>query len=165
MRGIREYVNKIHEVNERLKDLLADVTSSMQSQISFMTPAIAGIVVGVSYMVVAIINKLTEQLVAGAAAVQDQSVGGLGGLVSLIKIENVVPSYHFQLIVGLYVLEVIVILTYLNNSIENGLDNIAFKNSLSKNLIFGMSLYFIISLIGVLVFTVLANGISLAAAG
>src|SRR3989344_6797286 len=65
MISISEYVSKIHAVNERLKDLLADLTSSMKSQISFMTPMIAGIVVGVASMVVSIINKLGEQIANG----------------------------------------------------------------------------------------------------
>jgi len=160
MISISEYVSKIHAVNERLKDLLADLTSSMKSQISFMTPMIAGIVVGVASMVVSIINKLGEQIANGTTNADE--LGGLGSLMNILDIKFIIPSYHFQLIVGLYVVEIIVILTYLNNAIENGLDDIAFKNSLGKNLLFGMALYFIISFIGVIVFTILAMGIGMA---
>ncbi|MEK6812901.1 MAG: hypothetical protein AABX86_02180, partial [Nanoarchaeota archaeon] len=58
---ISSYVEKVRKVNERLNDLLSDVISSMRSQITFLTPVIAGIVVGVSSMVVVIINRLSEQ--------------------------------------------------------------------------------------------------------
>ena len=58
---ISNYTNKIRQVNERLQDLMSDVLSSMTSQISFLTPVIAGIVVGVGSMVVTIINILGEQ--------------------------------------------------------------------------------------------------------
>lgn len=158
MMAISEYVNKIHTVNERLKDLLSEITSSMKSQISFMAPMIAGIVVGVAYMVVTIINKLNESMPKDNAS----GIPGLGGLGALLNTRFVIPSYHFQLIVGIYVVQVIVILTYLANAIENGVDDVAFKNSLSKNMIFGMSLYLAISLIGIIIFTILAGGISLA---
>lgn len=164
MISISEYVGKINNVNERLKDLLSDVTSSMKSQVSFMTPMIAGIVVGVSSMVVSIINKLTEEM-ANSGGSNIEGVDNLGGLTSLLRPEFVVPSYHFQLIVGFYVIEVIIILTYLGTAIENGIDSLAFKNALSKNLLFGMSLYFIISFIGVLVFTILAGGINIVSGG
>ncbi|MBS3108542.1 hypothetical protein J4409_01595 [Candidatus Woesearchaeota archaeon] len=163
MMSISEYVNRIHAVNERLKDLLADVTSSMKSQVTFMTPMIAGIVVGVASMVVSIINKLTEQLKTGSIGTGD--VGGVAGLLDLFKPEYLIPGYHFQLVVGFYVIQIIIILSYLGSTIENGVDDLAFKNGLSKNLLFGAILYFAISLIGILVFNVLAGGINLVSGG
>ena len=162
MISISEYVNKINGVNERLKDLLADVTSSMKSQVSFMTPMIAGIVVGVSSMVVSIINRLVEEMgKSGSGSIEGMDIGNIA---TMLKPEYIIPSYHFQLVVGFYVVEVIIILTYLGSAIESGIDNLAFKNSLGNNMVFGMSLYFVISLLGILVFTILAGGISLVTA-
>ncbi len=160
MISISTYVDKIHSVNERLKDLLADITSSMKSQVTFLTPLIAGIVVGVASMMVAIINKLSEQFAQASA--QNVDIGNLAGLVSILKIENAIPSYQFQLVVGLFVLEIVFILTYLSNTIENGIDPLTEKNQLGKNLIFAMTLYFVISIIGILVFSLLAGEITVA---
>ena len=39
--NISRYIKEIHSVNERLRDLMADIISSMNSQIKFLTPAIA----------------------------------------------------------------------------------------------------------------------------
>ena len=58
---ISNYVKKIHRVDERLKDLLSDIISSMKSQISFLTPMIAGIVIAVGSMIVTVINNLGDQ--------------------------------------------------------------------------------------------------------
>ena len=38
--NISRYVKEIHKVNERLRDLMAEIISSMKSQIKFLTPAI-----------------------------------------------------------------------------------------------------------------------------
>src|SRR3989344_2610564 len=46
--SMSRYIKEIHRVEERLKDLMADVSSSMQAQIKFLTPAIAGIVIGIT---------------------------------------------------------------------------------------------------------------------
>src|SRR3989344_5479534 len=56
--SISRYVERIQQVNERLRDLLSETISSMKSQISFLTPAIAGIVVGIASMIVNIIVQL-----------------------------------------------------------------------------------------------------------
>ena len=157
-----DYVNRIRKVNERLKDLLADIISSMKSQINFLTPIIAGIVIGVASMVVTIINKLGEQF-ANIGTENVEGMGGLGGLVNIMRIQDVIPTYQFQIVVGLYVVEITIILTILGNSVERGVDKLNLEYSLGKNLIRSTVFYFIISLLGILVFNALANLVNLTA--
>ena len=159
--SISVYVDRIHKVNERLKDLLADIISSMKSQVSFLTPMIAAIVVGVASMIVSIVNKLGEQFAEANVGSFGESAGGIAGLANILSIEDVIPGFYFQIVVGLFVVEMIILLTILANSLENGNDKISEKNSLAKNLYFGTALYVVISLIGIFIFNVLANGISL----
>lgn len=161
---ISNYVREIHRVNERLKDLLADIISSMKSQIAFLTPMIAGIVVGVSSMVVTIINQLSASfsgMEAGGAGdvTAGFGVGGLTQITEILNIKDVIPSYYFQLIVGIYLVEIVVILTLLANGIERGEDKITARYNLSKNLIISTLLYTILSFICILIFNVLASGI------
>lgn len=157
-----DYINRIRKVNERLKDLLADIISSMKSQINFLTPIIAGIVIGVASMVVTIINKLGEQF--GKLGTENiEGMGGLGSLVNIMRIQDVIPTYQFQIVVGLYVVEITIILTILANSIERGVDKLNLEYNLGKNLIRSVGLYFIISLLGILVFNALANIVNLTA--
>lgn len=160
MIGISTYVDRIHKVDERLKDLLADITSSMKSQVTFLTPLIAGIVVGVASMMVSILNKLAEEFTKATAGGSGTDVSNLAGLVSILKIENAIPTFYFQIIVGVFVVQVAFILTYLSNTIENGIDPLAQENQLGKNLLFGTLLYVIVSLVGILIFSVLAGGLS-----
>src|SRR3989344_3340822 len=95
------YVEKIRKVNERLNDLLSDVISSMRSQISFLTPVIAGIVVGVSSMVVTLINRLGEQF----NTLEDAGgFSGVGAIANIINIKDVIPGFQFQIVVGIYAL-------------------------------------------------------------
>ena len=164
--AISMYVDRIHNVNERLKDLLSEILSSMKSQISFLAPMIAGIVVGVGSMVVAVINKLSEQFAnvqTGGFGGEVEGVGNVGALADILRIEHVVPSFHFQLIVGLYVVEIIIILTILSNIIENGFNNLVRDYNLSKNILIGTGLYVVIAFIGIFIFNILASGISFVA--
>lgn len=157
--SISIYTDRIHKVAERLKDLLAEITSSMKSQASFLAPMIAGIVIGVSSMVVTIINRLGEQF-KQISLTETEGIGNIQGLIEILRIEDVIPSFHFQLVIGIYIIEIVIILTILRNAIENNDDKIMRKYEIGKNIIFSTSLYVIVSLIGIFVFNILANGIN-----
>src|SRR3989344_8548465 len=119
----------------------------MKSQISFLTPIIAGIVIGIATMIVTILGKLTAQLAEtsitqGEEGVAGGAATGFTGLIDLFKIQNIIPSYYLQLIVGLYLVEIVIVLTILANGIENGADNLAKEHSLGKNLYRSSLIYF-----------------------
>ncbi len=160
--SISQYVSEIHRVNERLKDLLSEIISSMKSQISFMAPLIAGIVIGIGSMIVNIIVNMQDIFTAGfsggdsaIAGEVPSGVSGLGAWVDLFKPSDIIPSYFFQVIVGLYIIEIIYILTILANGIENGSDKVNQDYLLGKNLIRGTILYVVIAGIVILVFNLL----------
>ncbi len=158
---ISKYVDRIKQVNERLKDLLADILSSMVSQINFLTPLIAGIVVGVGSMVTTIINKLSTAF-QSIGTIGEGVPSNLSTLASIMRIEDAIPGYYFQLIVGIYVLQITIILTILSTSIERGMDKTTTRYRIGKNVKRSMSLYFIVSLLGVILFNLLANAVSFA---
>ena len=161
---ISEYVNRVQAIAERLKDLLADILSSMKSQITFLTPMIAGIVVGVTSLMINIINGLTEALSQtgsglGGEEAAGAGLGGLSGILNILNIRDIIPGYQFQIVIGLFVLEVAMILTILSSGIENGLDKLLEKNKMAKNLLISTGLYFIISLVSIVIFSFLARGV------
>ncbi len=153
--NVSRYIKEIHSVNERLRDLMADIISSMNSQIKFLTPAIAGIVIGITSMVTTILGKLGSQLqvVTEGASAAGQQVG----LVGLFG--DGIPTFYFQIIVGIYVVQITYILTILVNGIENGSDKLNERYLLGKNLIKSTILYCMISLIVMLIFNYVAAGI------
>ena len=160
--SISLYLDRIHQVNERLKDLLSEIISSMKSQINFLTPVIAGIVVGISAMIVTILSRLSAQLTETTSATEIGGIpGGFTGLIGLFDIKNIIPSYYLQLIIGLYVVEITIILTILVNGIENGADILNEKYSLGKNLYKSSIIYMLIAFFVTVIFTVLANAIQL----
>ena len=157
--SVSVYIKEIHKVDERLKDLMADISSDIKSQISFLTPTISGIVIGITSMITTIIGKLGIQLTkiqatAGAGA----ATGGAGaGLVDLFG--DGIPTYYFQIIVGLYVVQIIYILTIMSNGIENGADTVSEQYLLGKNLTRSVGMYVLISLIVILTFNLIAANI------
>ena len=60
--SMSRYIKEIHRVEERLKDLMAEIVGSMKGQVAFLTPAIAGIVVGITSMISTVLTRLSGQL-------------------------------------------------------------------------------------------------------
>mgnify|MGYP001233046182 CR=1 FL=1 len=151
--NVSRYIKEIHSVNERLKDLMAEIISSMNSQIKFLTPAIAGIVTGLTSMVSGILGKLGVQL----KAITAEGVGQQAGLTGLFG--DGIPTYYFQIVIGIYVVQIVYILTIFVNGIENGSDKLNERYELGKNLINGTLLYCFISLAVMLIFNMVASQI------
>ncbi|MEM4246738.1 MAG: hypothetical protein QXR48_00270 [Candidatus Woesearchaeota archaeon] len=152
--NVARYIKEIHKVNERLKDLMADVISDMKSQISFLTPAIAGIVIAITSMITFILGSLTsniQNLGATELAGKMSDIAGMFGMG--------VPTYYFQLVVGVYVFEIVFILTIMANGIENGADKLQEKYNLGANLIKSTMLYCMLSFIMMIIFNMIASRI------
>ena len=161
--NVARYIKEIHKVNERLKDLMADVISSMKSQIKFLTPAIAGVVIGITSMITSILGKLSTTL---SNTVQSAGGATAGAPSQILEIfGNGVPTYYFQLIVGVYVVQITFILTVIANGVENGSDKLNERFQLGNNLIRSTLLYVFISGIVMLVFNIIAAGILVATVG
>jgi len=146
--NVSQYIKEIHRVNERLTDLMSDVISSMKSQISFLTPVIAGIVIGITSMVTAILGSLGEQMQKFSS---EAAMGTLTGFFG-----QGIPTYYFQIIVGVYVVQIVYILTILVNGIENGSDKLNEKYLLGVNMIRATVLYCIIALVVMVIFNFVA---------
>jgi len=149
--NISRYIKEMHRVGERLKDLLADVIVSMRSQIAMITPIIAGIVVGLTSMITNILGKIgpvLQQKATDDPSISDQIPHLFG---------NGIPTYYFQIIIGLYVVQIIYILTVLSNGIENGSDKLNEDYLVGRNLIRSSLIYAFISITIMIIFNVIAN--------
>jgi len=152
--NVSRYIKEIHKVNERLKDLMADIISSMRSQIKFLTPVIAGVVIGITSMITSILGKLSGQLknIPGT-----ESAGSADSLIQIFG--DGVPTFYFQLIVGIYVVQITYILTVIANGVENGSDKLNERYQLGNNLIRSTLLYVFISGAVMIIFNVIAGSI------
>lgn len=153
--SISEYVKNMHKIDERLHDLLAEVVSDMKSNMTFLAPLLAGIVVGLGAMIAAILNKLQIfQQVNGEGEVG--GFGSLGNIVDLFQIDKMIPPYFLQIAIGIYILQVAFILTSALVTVDSGRDPLREKNELARNIKRGMYLYLGTALISIATLSILA---------
>ncbi|PLW80789.1 hypothetical protein C0585_00795 [Candidatus Woesearchaeota archaeon] len=146
--NVANYIKEMHRVDERVKDLMGEVLSSVKGQISFLAPSLTGIVVGITSMIGSILGKISNINVDGSEA---------GGSMTLLDsmFKSGIPTYYFQAVVGVYVVQLVYVLTVMANEIENGKDKDGERFSLGINLSKSTLLYSTITIIVMLLFNII----------
>jgi hypothetical protein len=152
--NVSDYIKQIHRVDERLKDLMGDVISSMKSQAIFLTPVISAVVVGITSMITNIMGTLGDQVGKVAAGADGMAGAGL-----LAMFGTGIPTYYFQIVVGLYVVMLAYILTVIGNGIENGPDKVGEEYEIGQNLTRATIIYSLLVFIIIILFNLISGQI------
>ena len=112
---------------------------------------------GITSRVTPSLGSLSEQ-VQGLGAVGDGSQAAMLGDMFV----DGIPTFYFQVIVGLYIVQIIYILTILANGIENGADKLNERYLIGANLVRGTLLYAFISAVVITIFNMIASKIMIA---
>jgi len=152
--SISEYVKNIQKITNRLRDMLAEVISDMKSNMTFLAPLLSGIVVGLAVMITAILNNLGLAELGGA-----EFFGGISvtTLLEMFNVANTIPPYYLQIAIGIYLVQIIFILTGTLVTIDSGEDKLEKTNKTGKNLKKGILLYFITALLATITLFVLST--------
>lgn len=136
------------KVNQNLKILVSDVTGTMRIMALFIGPMILGITTGLQRVVMIVL----AQVISNAP-----STGGVGGtgtaadsflnasLVSRLDpaaFAQLVSPLQFQLIIALYLIEIVLVLIFFTTKIEEDNDTL-FQMNLSSSVLIAMSVYLV----------------------
>jgi Flp pilus assembly protein TadB len=161
--SISEYVKNIKKINARLNDLLADILSDMKSNMVFLAPLLSGIIVGLSGMITTILGGLAAMMADGGFGGGEEvlGAGGLSGLLGIFDPVKMIPTYWLQIVVGIYLIQIVFILTSTLVTIKSGRDQLQTTAETGKNLKKTMTLYFIVAL-GAIIGLTLIGAVALA---
>jgi hypothetical protein len=147
--SISEYVKNIQKITERLKDILAEIVSEMKSNMTFLAPLLSGIVIGLAMMITSILSTLGTAM--SSPDVDVSALGGLSSILDIFKVEAMIPPYYLQIAIGIYLIEVIFILTNTLVTIDSGEDKLEKTSRIGANLKTGIVFYFFTALLASLV--------------
>ncbi len=154
--SISDYVKNIKKINERLNDLLAGIVSDMKSNMTFLAPLLAGIIVGLAGMITTILGSLFAMLNNGELGnVAEIGSGGIVGILSVFDVTKMIPTYWLQVVVGIYLVEIVFILSSTLVTIKAGRDPLMATAQTGKNLRTTIILYAIVAVISIVVLTVI----------
>lgn len=154
MMSISEYVKNINKITARLKDMLAEIISDMKSNMSFLAPLLSGVVVGLAAMITEILTRLRLSEIQGGEAL---AFGNLGTILNIFEVAQMIPPYYLQIIIGIYLIQIIFILTRTLVTVDAGEDKLQTLNKMGKNFSKGVMLYFITALLATLALFILTT--------
>jgi len=151
--SISEYVKNINKITIRLKDMLAEIVSDMKSNMTFLAPLLAGVVVGLALMITSILEKLQLPEIAG----EELAVGNLDTILSIFSLNSMVPPYFLQISIGIYLIQIIFILTRTLVTIDSGQDRLEEKSKIAGHLKIGILLYLVVAFFSTIALFILTS--------
>ena len=89
----------------------------MKSNMTFLAPLLAGVVVGLAAMITTILSGLNLAQLQGNSTA---GLGNIGSILSLFDLNNMIPPYYLRLAIGIYLVEITFILTSTLVTIDSG---------------------------------------------
>jgi len=108
-------------------------------------------------MITSILSYLDIMMNMGEGDLSIAGLGNVGTISELFKVVNMIPPYFMQIAIGVYIIQVIFILTSTLVTIDAGDDKLKQTYEISRNLIKGGILYLVIALISVIALSILAS--------
>ena len=152
--SISEYVKNVQKITDRLRDLLAEIISDIKSNMTFLAPLLSGVVVGLAAMITSILTKLNISELQGNST---SGLGNIASILSLFNVSNMIPPYYLQIAIGVYIVQIIFILTGTLVTINSGEDKLEKASATGKNLVKGVMLYFIVATISIIALFILSS--------
>jgi len=144
MLTISRYLKDVHKTEETLNDLMDESTTTIQLLAYMLAPIISGVAVGMSQTIITAMFQLSTSVqvpegASGPGAGAGMGSGGFGNLLG--GIDDAIPPELLQLVVGVYLIQLLFILGTFYMKIVHGEDT-TYKNIfIGKVLISGMIFY------------------------
>ena len=165
MTALSKYLQNMHTIKEKMTDLLSDTLSSMRMQAAFLAPLVSALVVSLSVLITKVLTNLSGQLATIEGGASETGQMGLGGnLGGLFNVESALPPYVLQLMVGIYIIQVVFLLSFALSGIINGPGKINFQWMFSQNILKSTLLYCGLTLVGTIIFSSMATLVTAALA-
>ncbi|MBN2065445.1 MAG: hypothetical protein JW771_01375 [Candidatus Thermoplasmatota archaeon] len=126
---IADHLKELQEVENKIKDTLYSLTSTLRSTAAVFAPLIAGVTLAITKLISNVISSMAGKIPANVTGVGSSTV--FSGITEAFTLENVRPEY-FALVIGIYIIELVFLLTRFTNGIDEGDDKAEFMYSLSR---------------------------------
>lgn len=154
LKTISKFLQNLRIVKNEIEGSIGKTVTNMRFQAQFLTSFIAGVIVALDILLFKILSELGQRIET-ISLPTDVSVNSVGELFksSMFNVASVVPAENMQIIVGVYMIEVTVLLSMMINGVMNGKDDIYENYAIGTTLIMSTTIYLIALAFGILLFS------------
>jgi hypothetical protein len=154
---IADHLKELQNVEQKIRDMLAELTSTMRSTAALFAPLIAGVTLAITKLISIILTSMSGKINT-SGLVTDSST--MLPMTTSFTVENIRPEF-FVLVIGIYILELAVLLTRFTNGIDEGDDTAAFYYSLGRIIPVSLLVLSVTVIVGQWLFSSLAQTVPL----
>lgn len=141
---VANYLKDVHDVKEEIDEIMGETLSSMKFLAMFLAPMVAGVTVTMAVVIIQILQSIGSTIgsiigAGGAGMTPMQNMMFLGP--GLMGGQMPITAPVFQLVVGVYMLEMAILLAAFTNRIEYGEDKIGERSTMGRTLILSTMIY------------------------
>ncbi len=153
LRTISKFLQNLRIVKNEIQGSIGKTVTNMRFQAQFLTSFIAGVIVALDILLFKILTELGQRI-ESISLPSDVSVNSVGELFksSMFNVASVVPAEYMQIIVGVYMIEVSVLLAMMINGVMNGKDEINQNYTIGTTLMASTTVYLVALIFGILLF-------------
>jgi len=148
---ISTYLDNTKKIKELIYDLLTETVTQINMQARFLAPFIAGLVGGLTLVIIKVlyelsenINKIMQSFALPGGGISDSSQDFFSDFINFAQIT---PPTLFQVLVGIYMVQSVILLSMLASGVENGFDKIARDVRIGKNMIISLIVYICVTIV------------------
>ncbi len=140
--SISNYLKGMHSVEEHMKEILDETTSSMKMMMNLLVPIASGAVVGMATIMIMVLFQIVNILanVTGLSGAYPDQLGP-DVLGTIVDIKNIMPAEIFLVVVGIYMIEITVMLASFIDSLQYGDDPLDRHYLISTNLVIALCIF------------------------
>lgn len=144
---ISKYLKGIRSIDEETKKIFEEIIHSIEMQSLVVAPLTSGVVVGLTVFTLSIFFYL-----GGSLQNVNEYFGSLGtagsmvgtGIFEIFNFSKMVPVPYFQLVVGIYLIEITYLMSYFCSELNYGDDDVSKAYAMAKAMFISLLLYSII---------------------
>ncbi|MFH0971687.1 MAG: hypothetical protein V1835_03915 [Candidatus Micrarchaeota archaeon] len=129
-------IRNAHKIDEMLKRLLSDITVLLKTMAIFVAPIVLAVVSSLQTVIIDSLSNIGGQDSTGTATTGSIQGFNMGGLASVFQSSDLTSASatpgQFLMIMGLYVIEIVVLLVYFNSQIEDSNNKLHTYTSIAK---------------------------------
>jgi len=147
---IADHLKQLQDIEKKMADMLFEMTSTLRSTATVFAPLIAGVTLAITSLISNILGVLRGNMESYESLTTLS--GGLTSVTGAFSAQSVAPEL-FILVIGLYLIELNILLTRFSNGLNEGDDKALYLYSLGKTLPVSIGIFSVTVIVGQMLFS------------
>jgi hypothetical protein len=128
--NIADHLKQLQGVENKITEMLSELTSTLRSTVLVFAPLIAGITLAITGMISKILSSFRLPDISSSMT---ETTISLPGNPETLMLEHIQPNY-FVLVIGIYLIELVFLLTRFTNGINEGDDKAVYMYNIGRTM-------------------------------